>query len=382
MRPLSRAALGADLGLAAVIAVGSVASLRSEGYGWAMVTLQVVAALSLAARRVAPWVPTVVVLACTGMQALVLDLPPGDVFYLAIWLVGVFACGAYLPLGQALAALAVWIVTLVAGVQGEPRVGDVVFMGILTLGVFVPGVLARQAETVRQETAREARRREFEAAAAVTAERARLARELHDVVAHAIGVMVVHAAVAEAHLERDTDRARQALDTVQSSGDEAVQQLRRLLHLLRDGEEEAEAGGAPADRAGGASTAPLPTLAQLDVLVDRVRQAGHEVRLRRGIGEEVPAAVSVTAYRIVQEALTNVMKHAPGATVDLDVQRTRDALELTVASDLTGEDAAGGDGYGQLGLRERVAVFDGTFSAGPQDGRYVVHARLPLGVRA
>ncbi|WP_162802957.1 sensor histidine kinase [Ornithinimicrobium avium] len=368
---LRPAPLGTDIALAAAIAAGSVLSLRSQGQGWGVVALQVSAALSLGARRLNPLVPAVVVLACTAVQTLVLGSSPDDVFYLAIWLVGVFACGAYLPLGQALLGLALWGVTLLAGVQGGVHAGDAFFMGILTVGGFVPGVLSRRAETSREEAVLLARRRELDTAGAVAAERAGLARELHDVVAHAIGVMVVHAGVAEANLGRDTDRARQALVTVQTSGDEAVQQLRRLLHLLRDGDEAA--GG------GDAAVAPLPSLEQLDVLVDRVRRAGHEVRVERTGGAAVPPAVSLTAYRIVQESLTNVMKHAPGAAVDLAVRRTRPALEISVVNDLPAGAVRGDGGFGQLGLAERVAVFDGTFSAGEQDGRYVVHARLPLG---
>ncbi|GII57813.1 hypothetical protein Pth03_62020 [Planotetraspora thailandica] len=359
-----------DLGLAGLLAVGSVVSLLSADAPAVTLVAQPAAALSLALRRVNPFVPAVATLAATLVVFAVVGEGPGDVFYLAIWIVGGYACGAYLPLRQAVAALGLWWVTLVVSASSLGLGwGDVAFMGILTFGAWGPGVAARRSEEARRAAADLAELRERQAERAVADERARIARELHDVVAHAIGIMVVHAGAAQELLAQDPDRAREALDTVQDTGQDAVTELRRMLGLLR----ETEASAA----------APLPRLAQLDGLVTGMRAAGLSVDVERlGDLSDVSPALDLTAYRIVQEALTNAMKHAPGASVRLRLRRTPDDLEISVVNTMSspeGRRSSMGTGSGLIGLRERVSFFGGRFDAGSDPtGAFRVTASLPL----
>lgn len=355
-----------DLLLAGGLAIGSVFSLIEDSAPAIAFVAQPLAALSLAWRRINPFVPAVATLTATlGILALS-GQGPGDVLYLAIWIVGSYASGAYLPLRRSLASLALWWITLVVSALNGPGWGDVLFMGILTLGAWAPGVAARRSEQARREAAELAVRREAEARDAVASERARIARELHDVVAHAVGVMLVHAGAAQAVLDADPQRARAALDTVQDAGQEAITELRRMLGLLRDAEP---------------STAPLPRLADLDALVERMRAAGLTVDIDRHGDLDLVPAQELTVYRIVQEALTNALKHAPGSAVRVVFRRTSERLEVDIANSAPPAPVspAAGTGSGLLGLRERVAVFGGelTTGAGP-DGGFRVTASLPL----
>lgn len=361
-----------DLALAGLLAVGSVASLVSENAPTVTLVAQPVAALSLALRRANPLVPTLTTLAATLVTLAVTGTGPGDVFYLAIWIVGSYASGAYLPLRQSLVALAVWWVTLVVSVSSGLEWGDVVFMSTLTLGAWAPGVAARRSEEARRAAAELAETREREARRAVADERARIARELHDIVAHAIGIMVVHAGAAQELLDRNPARARDALETVQGTGEDAVVELRRMLGLLRAADES--------------ETTPLPRLAQLDALVTAVETAGLRVEVERtGDLDSLPPALDLTVYRILQETLTNAMKHAPGATVRIELGRTTDELTIRVVNTAPPPDtdatdrAMAGTGNGLVGLRERVSVFGGRFDARTDDaGGFQVYATLPV----
>ena len=358
-----------DIALSLVIALGSVISLQSSGAATTAIAAQVVAALSLALRRMSPFVPTLVVLASTVATVLLTPTGPGDVFYLAIWIVGVYACGAYLPLTLSWVALALWWVTLFASVNGQLIWGDLAFMGILTLGAWLPGVMARRAEQARRAAQALADTQKRQAERAVADEQARIARELHDVVAHAIGVMVVHAGAAQGFLDRDLRRASQALDIVQDSGAEAVLELRRMLRLLRDGASE------PVE-------APMPRIAQVEGLLARARAAGHGVDLDlAGDLDRLSPAMDLTGFRIVQEAVTNAMKHAPGSAIRVSIRLTDRSLEVRVTNDLAGGRTAvsHGTGSGLTGLRERVSVFTGELTAGPVGDAWLVDVRIPLG---
>ncbi|MFG2109773.1 sensor histidine kinase [Micromonospora chersina] len=365
-----------DIALAAALAAGSLASLLSDGSATVTLVAQLVAALSLAFRRVNPFVPTLATLAATVITLLITGTGPGDVFYLAIWIVGSYACGAHLPFRQSLVALALWWVTLVVSAQSGFGWGDVVFMGTLTLGAWAPGVAARRSERARRAAAELAESREREAKQAVADERARIARELHDIVAHAIGIMVVHAGAAQELLVDHPARAREALDTVQQAGEDAVTELRRMLGLLRAVDESA--------------TAPLPRLAQLDALVATARGAGLAVDVEpQGDLDALPPAVDLTAYRVLQEALTNAVKHAPGASVRVGLRRTARELEVSVVNThvaLGGQrvpGSAAGTGHGLIGLRERVTIFGGRFDAAADEtGGFRVSATIPLQYQA
>jgi signal transduction histidine kinase len=215
---------------------------------------------------------------------------------------------------------------------------------------------------------RRSRRDQLAALAERTAalERARIARELHDVVAHSLSVIVVQADGAAAAAEQQPAAAVTALRTIGETGREALTQMRRLLGVLREGRD--------------AETAPQPGAAQLDALVAQVVRAGLPATLTVQ-GEERPLAGSadVTLYRVVQEALTNVLKHAGAVSrVDVTLRYGPDAVELVVADDGAGSRAAGdGRGHGLVGMRERLELQDGTLEAGPRpEGGFQVRAVL------
>ena len=219
------------------------------------------------------------------------------------------------------------------------------------------------------EQLREAQRQVGERA--ILDERVRIARELHDVVAHHVSVMGVQASAARRVLERDPVKARTALGAVEESARTAVDELRRMLGVLR--------------QPGTTSAAPEPTPASADIdrvedLIDRVRGAGLAADFAvYGDPVPLPDSVSQTAYRIVQEAVTNALKHAGVATtVDVRVRYLAEEVEIEVTDDGWGGSAIPGSGMGLLGMRERVAVHDGTLDVGPRPGRgYRVRARLP-----
>ena len=210
--------------------------------------------------------------------------------------------------------------------------------------------------------------REEKARTAVVEERGRIARELHDVVAHSVSVMVVQAQ-AGPHLLGDAERARGVFRSIESSGREALVELRRLLGVLRTADEELAIG-------------PQPGLDSLTSLVQQVREAGVLVELRiEGEPHQLPPGVDLSAYRIVQEALTNTIKHAHAGKVEVTVRHGPSAVELEIVDDGVGRTAtANGSGHGLVGMRERVALYGGALESGSRaEGGYAVRARLPFG---
>ena len=261
----------------------------------------------------------------------------------------------------------------------------IVYTAFMTVPFALAWVLGDSLRTRRayyaqleERAARLEREREAQSKVAVAAERARIARELHDVVAHNVSVMVVQADGAAFVLDTAPDRARQALGTISATGRQALAEMRRLLGVLRSGEPARDG-----------DYLPQPGVGQLDELIARVRDAGLPVRFAvEGSSRALPSGVELTVYRIVQEALTNTRKHAgpqAGARVLLTYRRT--ALDLLVEDDGRGtatEDPAtgGADGLGQglIGMRERVGMVGGRLTAGPRpDGGFRVAAVLPLG---
>jgi len=236
---------------------------------------------------------------------------------------------------------------------------------VFAVGLYVRGrrrsaELELQTERLEQERAEQAQ--------AVAEERARIARELHDVVAHSVSATVVQAEAAEEVLGDEPERARQSLTRIQDTGREALGEMRRLLGIMRDETER----GVPA---------PQPCVADLERLVEESRAEDLVVTLTvDGVRRELPAGVELSAYRIVQEALTNVRKHAGRPAEASVVVRYRDAaVELEVTDDGQGPSGGGVHGHGLVGMRERVAFFGGEFSVGPgEGGGYVVRASFPL----
>jgi signal transduction histidine kinase len=226
------------------------------------------------------------------------------------------------------------------------------------------------------------REREHLARIAVADERATIARELHDVVAHSLAVMIVQADGGRYALDADPGAARSALDTVAATGREALEDMRRLVEVLRG---TAPAASAPADETDRRAL----TIDQLDTLVQRGRSAGLDVVASCGEPpESLPAGVQLAVYRIVQEALTNVLTHAgPRARVVLGVDYTADAIRMSIVDDGGARDDVNGakkpagrpGGHGLVGMRERVSVHGGTFEAGARlDGGWSVQATIPL----
>ncbi len=209
---------------------------------------------------------------------------------------------------------------------------------------------------------------EEEARTAVADERARIARELHDAVAHSVSVMVLQAGAVRRVLGKNPDRDREVLAGIEETGRQAVMELHRMLGILRKRDE-------------GAELAPQPSLRRVDELVTHVREAGLDASLTvEGKPADLPQGLDMSAYRIVQEALTNAMRYAPGSTVAVTVAYGRE-LRLEVRDDgartLNGH-ATPGSGHGIVGMRERAALFGGELEAGPGGRGFAVRARLPL----
>jgi signal transduction histidine kinase len=259
-------------------------------------------------------------------------------------------------------------------VYNDPKhsAGELVFTPILfALGWLVGFALrerAAQAEAAEARASQAERERETAARIAVAEERARIARELHDIVAHSVSVMVVQAEAADEMLNRQApERARPPVWKIQETGRAALTDMRRMLGLLREDDSR------PA-------LMPQPGIANLELLLAKVRESGLPVELEvQGRPEPLPPGVDLSAYRIVQEALTNSLRYAGRAHARVVVRYGHGALELEVMDDGPGEAGDSNGGHGLIGMRERVALFGGELDAGPVPGRgFRVRARLPL----
>jgi signal transduction histidine kinase len=242
---------------------------------------------------------------------------------------------------------------------------------ILTLAWFFGAALGTRTEQARELRVRVAeveRERAHAADRAATDERSRIARELHDVVAHSVSVMVVQASGVRRLLREDQEREREALMSVEQIGRQALTEMRRMLGVMRTGEEQP------------AALTPQPGLQHLDRLIAQVEEAGLPVTLRvEGERPQLSPGVDLSAYRIVQEGLTNALKHAKGAHAEVLVRYVDTSVELEISDDGPGTPAGDGMGHGLVGMRERVALYGGTLEAGPRDGGgFVLRAQLPV----
>src|SRR4051794_2575725 len=259
------------------------------------------------------------------------------------------------------------IPALVEGGRVDDLAGEWLFLGgVWLLGRWVRQRRQRTADLERQAADLEADRSAL-AREAVADERARIAREMHDAVAHSVSVMVLQAGAAEQVLASSPERARESLVTIQDTGREAIVELRRMLGLLRDPVADA-------------SLAPQPGVGRLDALLEQVRAAGLPVELTvEGEPRRLPPGIDRSAYRIVQEGLTNTLKHAGPAHASVRLRYDDRALELEVLDDGHGPQDAGGGGFGLLGMRERAALYGGVLAADARPGGgYSLRARLPL----
>ncbi|GAA2785990.1 histidine kinase [Kitasatospora paracochleata] len=267
------------------------------------------------------------------------------------------------------------VVLVVGNIVGTHSPSGALFSLVVSVGSFVFGSLVRELRRLARVEAERAEqvglRAASDAARAVAEERARIAREMHDILAHAVSLMVIQAEAGPLVVRSDPDRAIRAFDAIADSGRDAMVQLRRVLGVLK------EAGAGP-------ELAPQPRLSELAAVVERVRASG--VRVESRIEESGPAEVQAAAYRIVQEALTNTVKHAGATRVSVLVVRSGADLAVEVTDDGCGaagaQDAVSGrsGGRGLVSIRERAAACGGSAQAGPgPDGRgFTVAARLPL----
>ncbi|MFF2846376.1 sensor histidine kinase [Streptomyces sp. NPDC058001] len=274
-----------------------------------------------------------------------------------------------------IAALVSGIVSVIAGLDVvQPEGAPVLEMLWPLVPLLLGEVVRARHELLREYAARAARAeadREREALRKVEQERLRIAREVHDVVAHTVSAMTVQAGVALDALDARPELARRAMRQVRLSGKEAIQELRATMGVLRG----------PADEAG--VTAPAPRLGELPELADRVRATGLRLTVHADTGDrEVPHLVELAAYRIVQEALTNVIKHASArhAAVSVTLAGDRLAVEVTDDGHPSTTPQGGAHGYGLVGMRERATALGGTVEAGPRAvGGWRVFASLPVG---
>jgi signal transduction histidine kinase len=328
------------------------------------------AALALAWRRRAPLAVLGVVVTCIAG----LDLAFGasqtwsNVVLLAL---AVYSAMAHGPSPLAATSLA----GLGAAVHAstDPLVlsfGDALwssaFAGLTVLAGVTGRVLGRQRMALDARAAALDREEDYRVAAAVADERARIARELHDIVAHSLGLVVLQAGAAAQVLARDPDRAREVLDSIRETGQQAIGEMSTMLSLLRDDPDS--------------SRAPLPSLADLPALVASVGEAGLPVDVQvDGDGHHVSPAIELSAYRVIQEGLTNVLKHARATHVRVTVHGSERTLEVEVRDDGAGAERGAGSRRGLVGLAERVAVFGGRLDAGQRpDGGWTLRAVFPV----
>ena len=367
-----------DRVLTAVLAAASLAGLwlvswsktahyRAPDAGGVLLTLAIV--VPLLWRRQRPGL----VLVISGMALLAYDAagyPSGLAWLACYWAVYSYAVhrrrrDGYWP-------LAVWVAVIVAHLALPGRGSNTVQTALIFLGV--TAVVWVRGDAVRSGLAEAERQRELRARQAVADERTRIARELHDVVSQALGVIVMQAGGAGSVPVLEEPDAKAVLATIEQTGRQAFAEMRRLVGVLRDDDEAA-------------ALEPQPTVGELPVLVARLASAGLDVDLvTEGTRREAPAGVELSAYRIVQEALTNTLKHSGGGHAMVRLSWSQDHLEVEVSDDGPAAGAAvpppvraDSGGKGLVGMRERVMLFGGELEAGPSPhGGYRVTARFPL----
>jgi signal transduction histidine kinase len=330
--------------------------------------------LPLLWRRRAPLLVLVVCLTSIAIPDTAYDIANSASAPFAGVLVAAYASGAYTSRrdGRIAAAVIGAMVLIMAVSIGEDVIGDVVFIGGTLFAVWGAATVVRSrqelAGALAARTVELEHEREENAKLAVAEERARIARELHDVVAHNISIMVVQAGAERHAIGDERPETSEVLATIEDTGRAAMAEMRRLLGMLRRSDDEL-------------ALAPQPSLRHLEDLVEQVREAGMPVDLRiEGEPRVIAPGIDLSAYRIVQEALTNALKHAGPARARVTVRYGDSELDIEIADDGGGAPAeAPAGGHGLVGMRERVALFGGDLAAGRRrGGGYAVRAKLPL----
>ena len=373
-----------DVGLAVALVAAGVAevwvpfsSRQGDGSLTATTVGVVVAGLALTQRRARPLVAG---LAMFGTWLVVIAVATVYVLFFGQFValgVAVFSMARHgrgrVPFyGAALGAAMLLFVDFFVPELQSP--GEIVFHWGVFAVVWGFGFGLRQMERRARESHRRAVAAEVAAAeqamAAVVEERTRIARELHDIVAHSVSMMVVQAGAAEQVVDEDSDYVRRALGTIRTTGTGALSEMRRVVAMLRDGDDPG-------------SLAPQPGLDALPALVGDAGSAGLDARLDVvGKARTLPAGVDLAAYRIVQEALTNVRRHASATTVRVVLEYGESDVRIEVVDDGTGGAGEDGErgGHGLVGMRERASLYGGTVETGSVNGRgFAVRAVLPVG---
>lgn len=332
---------------------------------WLVAPIAAATTLPLAARRSYPLAVLGVVLVGTlALNAIgISTLGPGI-------LIATYTVGAHLDRYDAIRAGAAALVAMGAAAIWRDGLGTSVADELaIVAGAWLLGQYLRTRRAYLRELEEKAERlereREENERRAAAEEQARIARELHDVIAHNVSVMVVQATGGREVFDTNPARAREALEAIESTGREALSELRRLLGVARSGD---------------ASREPQPGVVQLPSLVEQVRDAGLEVELEvEGDPRPLPSGVDLSAFRVVQEALTNTLKHAGARRAQVVVRYRERELVVDVLDDgIGGADAGPRDGHGLVGMRERVALFGGELATGTRDdGGFRVSARFP-----
>jgi signal transduction histidine kinase len=378
LRREDRVDAGLAVSLAVLATVETVSGNYDDGPEGAVVVTGLLLTLPLALRR---RFPVAVYAAALGMilaQAAVLGSAEGVGVFFAL-LVSIYTLAAHCPLRQALVGLAlvVPVMALSNWRQGLSPVEDLDFIIALVVGFWAVGRVVRSRQRMVEQLSAQAeeleRRRSAEARALVAEQRARIARDLHDVLAHSVSVMVVQAEAGEALLP-DTDRSGQAMRAVQDTGRATLAELRQVLGALG-------AGASDVERIG---RVPSPRLKDADQLVDRLRAAGLDVRLTaEGRLTDLPVGIDLAAYRVLQEALTNALRHAGRTSVVAAVRVCADDVVVDVVDDGPMPEsprqlASCGAGQGLAGMRERVRLYGGELQSGPAGAGFRVRARIPI----
>jgi signal transduction histidine kinase len=364
--------LAIDEALALLIGLQTVGAALDRGMDDDKALLGALFGLTVAApvafRRRAPLIGLAVIIAAAVASPVELSFQPPMMILL-------YTIGSTRSWETTIAAASAVVATgAVYAAAGGPDIGGIVGLALLCVvssgvGLYVGSKRASMA-ALHERAERLDRERELLTERAVAEERVRIAHELHDVVAHNVSLIVVQAQALGATTA--DERVREATDGLAELGRQTMTEMHRTVKLLRAGDDES------------APFAPQPGLGDLDVLLSNSRAAGLDVEMTvAGQPRALPQSVDLSAFRILQEALTNVVKHAGGARTKVTLDYGDRALELTIVDD--GEHAARNGsgtpgGHGLIGMRERAALFGGTLSAGPRDGRgFEVHASLPYG---
>jgi signal transduction histidine kinase len=353
--------------------ITEIAVVAGDDRSW-LLPLAIVGAVALALQPLFPFTaPLVVVGSIIAMVTIspsrTEDIGFGFVALLAAtWCLGAFNDRRHALAGLiAVEATGAWINNRFDG-----GIGDYFFVAVFVaatwLAAFVVNRRGQHARALAERAQLLEAEQQLAAERAVQEERTRISRELHDVIAHSVSVMTVQAGAVRRLLTPEQERERQALETVEETGRQALAEMRRLVGLLREQHEEVE-------------LAPQPGMRTLDILVGTVREAGLPVDLKvEGAPRDLPAGVDLSAYRVVQEALTNALKYAGPAHAWVNVRWGDRLLELEIANDGENDSGQNGGGHGLVGMHERVSLCGGELESGPRDGGgFVVRARLPIG---